>query len=471
MMTVDTLTLAEEHLEQIRALVLPQTGHEGSALLLLAPVDIACDPWDSSQRRRLISKAVVEVAIEDQVSAGGSHVTTATRTFAKALRRAAEEGLVVAFVHSHPSGPLWFSDQDDEGEAELARMARNRNGEGTEVGSLLVTGAGGLLARLWRHPHGHSPISRVVVVGSRLAVHAAEGEGQVAPDAFHRQGLAFGDDLYRSISNLRIGIVGAGATGSATAMLIGRLGGRQIVAFDPDTADTSNTSRLHSASLADAEAHLRKVDGLKRMVEGFGLGASVATVPHWVGAKEARDAIKSCDLVFGCTDDHEGRLLLNRLAYVYSVIVVDMGIRIDPRGPGQPVFGAAARVTTLVPGARCLLCRGVIDPVRAREEQIERTDPEEYLRQRDQGYIVGHAVPNPAVVHLTTDAACMAVDEVVHRLTGYRAAGSVAHRVRYFHAIEDRQPGASRPGVCRVCQDNEDWAEGDTLTPFLGRLG
>lgn len=468
-MRTASLVLRQDHLEHLRALVLPFDGREGAALLLVSPVHIGRDPWDGDPAAKYLSRAVLPFAPEDLVSAAPDHVTTSTRSFARALGRAADEGLTVAFVHSHPGGPALFSEQDDRGEAELARMARNRNSGGARVLSLLMTGDGRLAARVWHGPERCEPIGKVLEVGERIAVHAVRD--LEAPDAFHRQGLAFGDDLYRDLEALRIGVVGCGATGSATAMLLGRLGVRRIALFDPDRVELTNVSRLHGSSTHDARAGVAKVEVVRHMVEGTDIGSEVTTTTEWIGAEAARDALKACDVVFGCTDDHEGRSLLNRLAYVYSVPVIDMGIRIDPRGPGQPVRGAAGRVTTLVAGARCLLCRSVIDARLAREEQVRRTDPGEYLRQREQGYIVGEATPSPAVVHLTTDVACMAVDELVHRLTGYRPAGAVDHRVRHFHALEDRQPGTGSLGICPVCQDDSDWAKGDALEPFLGRVG
>jgi molybdopterin/thiamine biosynthesis adenylyltransferase len=465
------LTITEDHLEALRRLVLCHPAcEERAALLLLAPVEIGKDPWTGQSARRLLSRAVVSIPEEDVLSASGDHITTSTRPLARSLAVAAKQGLVVCYVHSHPHGVAVFSEQDDDGEGRMAHLAHNRNGDGTEFASLLLAGDGRLAARIWRHPTGFVPMESITVIGDRIAIRW-EALLTASPEAFHRQALAFGDALYADIASLRIGIVGGGATGSATAMLIGRLGGRRIALFDPDVIDVTNLNRLHGATIDDALASRPKVAMLRGMLEGFGLGAEVVTVGVWAGNEDARDVLKSCDVIFGCTDDHDGRALLNRLAYVYSIPVFDMGIRIDPRGPGLPVRGAVGRVTVIQPGTRCLLCRGVIDVVRAREEQIERTDPEEYERQRVAGYITGQTAPNPAVVQFTTDVACMATDELVQRLTGYRSAGSSNHRVRQFHALEDRNPGPVSSGPCPICQVEDNWSKGDTLHPFLGRIG
>ena len=41
-------------------------------------------------------------------------------------------------------------------------------------------------------------------------------------------------------------------------------------------------------------------------------------------------AEKACDVIFGCIDDHDGRLLLNRLVYFYLIPVIDMGLATLP---------------------------------------------------------------------------------------------------------------------------------------------
>jgi len=85
-------------------------------------------------------------------------------------------------------------------------------------------------------------------------------------------------------------------------------------------------------------------------------------------------------------------------------------------------------------------------------------------------YVRGGGNPNPAVVHFTTDAATMAIDELIHRLTGYRRAGASAHRVRKFHLLEDKRPGAAAAPDCPICDSTDYWGRGD-LEPFLDRVG
>lgn len=61
-------------------------------------------------------------------------------------------------------------------------------------------------------------------------------------------------------------------------------------------------------------------------------------------------------------------------------------------------------------------CRSLFGPgcgQAAREEDIERSDPAEYERQKTEAYVRGGGNPAPAVVTFTSEAATMAVNELL----------------------------------------------------------
>ena len=461
-----SLTLRQNHLDRLRSLVLPADGREGAALLLCGSATIARDPWSGHPSVRYLSRDVVAIEPEDLVSASGVHVTVRTGTLVKVLRRARDENLVAGFVHSHPLGRAAFSKQDDQHEPLMAELARNRNGRSTAFLSLLTTQEGALAGRVWSEEPCARSLDVIHVVGDRFSPHYAGRFAEETPAAFHRQALAFGPALMKDLSALRIGVVGAGATGSATILLLARLGARRVAVFDRDVVDETNLSRMHGASRKDIGRP--KVEVIKAHVEAFGLEAEIAAFQSWIGDPVCHDGLRSCDVIFGCTDDNDGRLLINRFAYYYVTPVIDMGIDI---GLGDHfILGADARVTTIQPGTHCLLCRNIVDPDRAFAEHLERTDPSEYKRRVRERYVRGAGNPNPAVVHFTTDVATIAVDELIHRLTGYRRVGAAAHRVRKFHLLADKTPGTAARVDCPICGIDECWGRGD-VQPFLDRVG
>ena len=132
-------------------------------------------------------------------------------------------------------------------------------------------------------------------------------------------------------------------------------------------------------------------------------------------------------------------IFLNRLAYLYFIPVIDMGLAMAVAKP--PAVGMAdvsARVTTILPPETCLLCRDAVDSELAREEDLRRRNPAEYDRQKREAYVRGEGNPNPAVVTFTTEVACMAVNELLNRIVSYRKREMGSEHRRRFLFCEDR---------------------------------
>lgn len=467
---ITDLTFQERHLSQLRELLKREDGIEAAAYVLFGTSNIKADPWDRQCRRRYTSFNVQPVPLEDILSADTHHITWSTDSFVRMLKRAKDDGLVIGIVHTHPRGPLYFSEQDDANERELAKMARNRNGVTSEMISVLLAGEDDLRARIWGDQGGPIDIPRVRVVGRRYRLHDRLPKIS-GLEHLSRQALAFGEQLNSALRSLKIGVVGCGGTGSAVAMLLARLGVGHLVLFDEDTVELTNLNRLHGAKRSDVDAMRSKVDVVAREITEAALGVKVLPKKGWVGETAFQDALKSCDIIFGCTDDHDGRMFLNRFAYFYLIPVVDVGLAITPSEHGGAVQDLSGRTTVIVPEAPCLLCHGVVDPGRAREEDLRRKHPEEYERQKREAYVRGSGNPAPAVVTFTTATACMAIDELIQALVGFRQTNGWAwNRVRRFDLMKDRTPGALQYDHCPICRSDEYWGRAD-IEPFLDRVG
>lgn len=472
-MTVYSLTVRADHFDALKAHLVQPDGHERAAYLLCNRARIALDPWERQAHDKFLSAKVLPVPDDDVVVSSPVQITWQTRSFVQALKEAERNNQIVCVVHSHPAGFNDFSSQDDANEPDLLQGAINRNGPGTRMLSVLMTADARLKGRLWIHPgpKGHVPLSIIRVVGTAVELHyLGRGEG-VSPAAFHRQALAFGTALNQDLRRLRIGIVGCGGTGSAVAMLLARLGVGQIALFDNDIVDQTNLNRLHGARQADADAMRPKVEVVARAITELGLGVRVLPVNAWVGDPVCRDSLKSCDLILGCTDDHDGRLFLNRFAYYYLAAVIDIGLAIDVgQGDVPEIKALDGRVTVLAPGHTCLMCRGVISPRIAAAEALKRQQPHEYEKRKAEAYVAGEGNPSPAVVTFTTELATMAVNELLQRLQGFRGPeGYAANRVRKFHLSEDRRLRHDPQPHCPVCATAEKWGAGD-IEPFLDRV-
>jgi molybdopterin/thiamine biosynthesis adenylyltransferase len=462
------LVLSEQQLDAAKRHFGAQKGREGAGYLFCGSSKVSADPWNGLPQAKFMGRHFEPVPVSAVASSSATHITWDTGTFIRALRRCRDEAEVIAIIHCHPGGLASFSAQDDRNEAELVSLAAKRNGRETNLLSVVLLPDGRLFGRVWSGPNDCRPLDLVLVIGRRYALHyPGRGDGQ--PLAFlNRQSLALGNAINEDLTQLRAGVVGCGATGSATALLLPRLGFRYIALFDRDEADETNLNRLHFASRTDAAQGRPKVDVIKRGIDAMELGVSVQTLRGWINDPAGREVLKSCDVLIGCTDDHVGRLLLNRFAYFYATPVTDMGLAIQV-GDGDPprVHALDGRVTVLQPGTTCLLCRGIINLQRAFAESLKRSDPAEFERQKAEAYVVGEGNPSPAVVPFTTSVAAMAVEELIHRLQGFRGPdGSADQRLRQFHRGADRKPGHQSADDCPICGSGEYWGRGD-MEPFL----
>jgi molybdopterin/thiamine biosynthesis adenylyltransferase len=451
-MTRYTLTFLEGGFEELRGCLNSSPGVENAAYLI-------CRVSSCESELRLLVREVIPVAGEHILEASGVHMKIASISFRTAMKRAdADKGSFV-FVHTHPEGKPNHSAQDDREEAPLFRTAYARvHSEPAIHASLVFSGDRISSARVWLPDGTVRPIERVRIVGKRLHFWFSETDDELIPDFFDRQIRAFGRELQPLLRRLRIGVVGAGGTGSAVIEQLTRLGVGCLLISDGESFEASNVNRLYGSRVSDQG--LPKVKIIERLVADIGLGTEVRLFPRPITFRSVFEEFRTCDVIFGCTDDEWGRSLLTRLAIYYAIPVFDMGVKIDSKdGLIRSING---RVTTLVPGTACLYCRSRITSEGVGVESLRATNPERAEVQVKEGYIPELGEPAPSVVPFTTTVASSAVAEFLHRLTGYmgpdRNSSEVLHLFDSTTVRRNSKP--SRPEC--FCANRSFWCRGDT---------
>jgi molybdopterin/thiamine biosynthesis adenylyltransferase len=463
-----SLTIREDHFEELCSLILNEDGRERPAILLCRAAQINNSIWGQVAETRYLSREVLPIPDSHIIEHSENRVTWNTQEFRKVLKRAKDEDLQVCLVHSHPQEALFFSDYDDESERELFETLYNRNGGETPNLSLIITQDRQVISRVCDRELTHSPISLIRILGNKFTFHYPSKFSFLVPEEFNRQQLAFGPSLNADFAKLKIGIVGCGATGSATAHLLARLGVQNLLLIDIDNVEASNLSRLFGANASDVGK--RKVETLANFISAIGIGSNVRTISTYVDSGEGKDAIKSCDIIFGCTDDNSGRVMLNRFAYFYLTPVIDMGIVIEPSETQPDLLQTLqGRFSVLQPHTTCLICRNVIDRTLAREEDLKRNDPDGYERQKKEAYVIGSGNPSPAVITFTSEVASMSVNELINRIIGFKKVGAENHVIRFFNQSVDRKPVIHPDADCPICSDRFYWGLGD-VSPFLDQV-
>lgn len=440
---------------------------EAGAWLLFRTVLISSDPWTHKAREKLVLQDILPLTVRDIESSSHTHLTLRTESFVKLLKHAQLHNLVPGFLHGHPSGHAGFSQRDDENESALSKAAQNRNGDCTQFVSLLALPNGSMMARLWESPDNLSDI-RVLTSGNTKRLLTCTINPAQKVSRLDRQARVFGDEFNEILGNLRVTVVGAGGTGSPLAIMLARSGIGKLAVIDPDIVEDTNLHRLHGATMKHVGQSKSEV--LVSHIRSLGLEVdAVGFVGNIIEAKY-RDLLKASDVIFCATDDHAGRMMLNRFAYFYETLVIDLGLAVEPAG-NRPIRDMTGRVTLIYPGAPCLLCRNVVDPRRAREEELRRRSPDEYEKQEREGYMLGGGNPEPAFISMTTSVACMALEEFAQIVSSFRGNERIINqRLRRFQIPEDRCSGGISDEDCPICASREYWGIGD-VTPFLDRVG
>jgi proteasome lid subunit RPN8/RPN11 len=396
------------------------------------------------------------------------HMLIRSEGYVGALGAAEADGSVPIWFHTHPGevGVPLPSEHDRQVDHDIRDLFQLRSGSGVYA-TLIASPRGESLAFSGElTPEGGStmPIDRMWIVGERWRLIQNFGHNLSAPDAtFDRNVRAFGPDIQSVLGDLHVAIVGAGGTGSAIAEQLVRLGVRHLLLIDNDMLSSSNVTRVYGSAPSDVGRS--KIEVLRAHLIRIAPDLDCSTVPGMVTIKSVAKTLRGVDLVFGCTDDNAGRLVLSRLATYLLKPVIDVGVLLSSEGSGT-LTGIDGRITTLTPGAACLVCRNRVDMARA---AAEMQTPEERQRLADEGYAPALGQVEPAVVAFTTAVAAAAINELLDRLIGY---GPPERPTETLLRLHEREISTNRafPRNGHYCDPGQGkWGAGDE-EPFLGQL-
>lgn len=443
-----SLTLQNEEFLRLHEATFSIPNSEGAGYLL-------CGQSVTKDEFRLLGREVVPVAADHYVIRKPDFLSVSSASYTQVAKRARNENLSIVFVHSHPGGFLDFSEQDDREEKKLQDFFRAR--ASAQLHGALVLTESGIVGRVF--DEGFRPMERIRVIGTRFAFYDRFKHGVRYIPFFDRQVRAFGHETQTLLQSLHVGVVGVGGTGSAVAEQLVRLGVGTLSLFDGDKFDPSNVNRLYGSSAHDSGR--RKVDIVREHLEKIGTGTNVVAVGDPITKESSAKLLRSCDLIFGCTDKETPRAILMKLALRYLIPVIDMGVVIHSRN--ESITDVVGRVTTLLPGEACLFCRQRISPEAIRLESISS---EERVRLANEGYAPELGAPNPAVIPFTTGIASVAITELLQRLTGFMGEQRGSSEVLYsFDQTRIRTNRVSPTPGC-LCTQRSLWGAGD-CNPFL----
>lgn len=376
-------------------------------------------------------------------------VTWPTDLLVPLLLEAAKHNWALVKMHGH-RGYAQFSSVDDTSDRQLFPSVYSWTESDDPHASVIFMDDGRVFGRVVTEDGHFVNLHSVSVIGDDLSYFSgAQSNQTVVPEFGRRVAQTFGTGTYDQLRKLRIAVIGCSGTGSQVIEQLARNCVGSLLLIDPDHVEEKNLNRITNATMEDARSKRLKVEVAERAIHLMGLGTKVQ-----IHAKSLFDAnvireVAGCDVLFGCMDTIDGRFLLNKLASFYSLPYFDLGVKIEADGAGG-VDQVCGTVHYVKPGGSSLLSRNVFTMEQVRVAGLQRTDPSQYKRQVDEGYIRGIQEDRPAVIQLNALIASLAINELLARLHPYRLDPNgdyAVNRISLSHGICDHEPDGE---PCRV---------------------
>ncbi len=398
---MNSIRMTSEQFEILRSYLLSDPKQEAAAFLVAGF-------FKNDNGIHFVVRDVLIPEDKDYNFRSDYHLEVSPIFFNKAISRAERNNVTVIQCHSHPfsKDELWYSPSDYAGESTSSRTIRECL-ENKPMGSLLF-GQNMVMGRVWLGPNKKpEAIDELRIVDRHMQIHRISNrfnsKKKIDTELYGRQILAFGINGQKILSQLTVGIVGVGGTGSAVAEMLAREGITNFVIVDHDKFTKSNKTRLYG-SYANTKETEYKVDIVKKNIQKIEPKANVKTIPNNVISQNVLNQLKNCDVVFSCTDRHAPRSILNELAHQFFIPLIDVGVGLDAKN--GKIVGGSVRVSLSSPSLPCLYCMGIINSDQILAESLDKEDRES---RKKEGYIRGMVDDAPSVITFTTMAASYAV--------------------------------------------------------------
>lgn len=355
--------------------------------------------------------------IKDYTRQSEIHLEISPVFINKVISNAEYENLAIIICHSHPSSvKLFYSYSDDFGEKKTSNTFYDCLNK-KPTGSLLFGLNNNIIGRIWIDPK-KKPIlvNQIRIVGRNIRFQNINkrrlNRKYLDLSLYSRQILALGKEGQVFLSNLKLGIVGLGATGSCIAEQLVRLGVTNLVLIDKDIFEISNKTRMYGTysrtkfepKVKIIEKHLKKIN------------------PNIIINKYNKDVINQsiikklslCDIIFSCTDRHAPRSILNELCYQCYIPLIDVGVGLISKQ--YKIDHITVRASVISPGLPCMFCQEII---KERILYAETLNPEERKKQIQEGYIRNYLINAPSVISYTTIASGFGVSIFLDMLFGF----------------------------------------------------
>jgi len=445
----------------LHAHLFQENGDEQAAYAFIAPSQ-------KDAKTRLLVHHMIFLQPGHFSEQSGAFLELETTIGAAIAQHAIENRWGLVEIHSHPFADEYVSfSSTDKGFALPRFRWFARKAQKAFAHVMLVFGCNSADGLMYdADADDMRPIEGVTILDAPIRrFPMAPSEAQLMDMAYlsrtSRQAQAFGTQGQDKIAKLSVGIVGLGGVGAFVAHQLALLGVRKFVLVDADVVEATNLNRFVGASSRDVAEKTPKVRVLDRLIRQLDPKTEVVIHQEMFPSELTIKALKHVDVLFGCTDTHGSRLLLNEFALQYMLPYIDIGVGITSDEAGK-IREAGGQFRVILPERFCLQCVRALDPDQAARDLLPL---ESRKLHQERGYIPTENIPAPSVGFLNGTLASLAVGEFLNLVTGFQEPSEIVY---YFLKGQSmKRVRATKDAQCVACSNVGRFAMGD-LEAVLG---
>lgn len=424
------LVLTQNQHRRLRKHLFPGDGRESVAIML-------CHRATGSYGMRLMAGEYIFIPADDCSNRTTTRVEwpVTEHLTADKISNIDSRGLSIMTIHSHPEGCEEFSGIDNKNDRRLFGAMTHWFDDGRPNGSAIMMPDGKIIARLVDAKGKFTPLDTVSVVGEDIKIWHSTKQVAKPVESGMRIAQTFGKDTLALLRRLRVGVVGCSGTGSVIIELLARNCVGRLVIADPDCVEHKNLNRIINAKQRDAKQNIPKAEMLKKSVQAMGTGTRVDAYQADTYTPQVARALIDCDVIFGCVDSASGRYHLECIASACWLPYFDVGVHLEADGKGG-LTHAVAVAHYMHPGNASLMARGSYTSEQIAAENMYRSDPKRYRRQLKEGYLTAVGEDQPAVISVNMQAACMAFNDFLARLHGFRLDTNDSFAIQQMQLVQ-----------------------------------
>ncbi len=425
-----SLVLKESDYKALKKHLYPGDNLEFSAIML-------CHYGRGKEGFRLMVKEVIKIPKDKYDEQKANYLSWAFSEYMtpKKIEKTDKEGLSVFTIHSHPNGYSQFSQVDDKNDKSLFHSINNWFDDKRPNGSAIMLPSGEIIARLVTGKGQFKPIQKVSVAGKNIKIWHSSNIQEKVPDYGLKILQTFGKGTFSTLRKMKAGVVGCSGTGSIIVELLTRNCVGSLVLVDPDVVEEKNLNRILNTGQMDSKNKIHKVSALKKAILKTGIGTQVSVYAKTTGNKEVIEALTDCDVIFGCVDSATGRYHLECMATAYFIPYFDIGVYISADNHGG-INHADVASHYIYPESNSLISRGVYTTEQLTSESWRQTDKDYYKKNKKAGYLQSTEEDQPAVISINMQGACLAFNDFLARLHGFRLDDNSQFDIQRFQLVQ-----------------------------------